>query len=152
MEGCVVCLENDAFEDDPFFVAKTRTGFVRLNKNQFYGGYTLFACNQHVEELHELRGSDRDQHLHEMALVAEAVFMAFRPRKLNYEALGNSAPHLHWHLIPRHADDPRPDGPVWENLDFLRSIWTHQGMDASEIEKSRDHLRTALRTVGAPID
>ena len=29
-----------------------------------------------------------------------------RPRKMNYEALGNSVPHLHWWLTPRHTDDP----------------------------------------------
>lgn len=27
--------------------------------------------------------------------------------------LGNAEPHLHWHLFPRHADDPRPGGPPW---------------------------------------
>lgn len=48
-----------------------------------------------------------------MSLVAEAVFNAFKPVKMNYELLGNSDSHLHWHLFPRHADDPRPRGPVW---------------------------------------
>jgi diadenosine tetraphosphate (Ap4A) HIT family hydrolase len=31
--------------------------------------------------------------------------------KLNYELLGNSLPHLHTHVIPRFADDPRPGWP-----------------------------------------
>ena len=44
--------------------------------------------------------------------------------KMNYEALGNSVPHLHWWLTPRHGNDPRPHGPIWEDLDFLRSLWT----------------------------
>jgi diadenosine tetraphosphate (Ap4A) HIT family hydrolase len=25
-----------------------------------------------------------------------------------------AVPHLHWHLIPRYADDPDPTRPVWE--------------------------------------
>jgi diadenosine tetraphosphate (Ap4A) HIT family hydrolase len=33
---------------------------------------------------------------------------------MNYECLGNSSPHLHWHLIPRYIDDPRWGQPVWE--------------------------------------
>jgi diadenosine tetraphosphate (Ap4A) HIT family hydrolase len=33
--------------------------------------------------------------------------------KLNYELLGNQIAHIHWHLIPRRADDPAPQAPVW---------------------------------------
>lgn len=28
-----------------------------------------------------------------------------QPRKINLAALGNMVPHLHWHVIPRFADD-----------------------------------------------
>jgi diadenosine tetraphosphate (Ap4A) HIT family hydrolase len=31
--------------------------------------------------------------------------------KLNYDVLGNSLPHLHTHVVPRYADDPRPGWP-----------------------------------------
>jgi len=49
-----------------------------------------------------------------MSIVAEAVYQAFKPEKLNYELLGNSDDfHLHWHIFPRYNDDPRPEGPVW---------------------------------------
>jgi len=30
---------------------------------------------------------------------------------MNYNLLGNSGPHLHTHLVPRYADDPRPGWP-----------------------------------------
>jgi diadenosine tetraphosphate (Ap4A) HIT family hydrolase len=30
---------------------------------------------------------------------------------MNYDFLGNSLPHLHTHLIPRYADDPKPGWP-----------------------------------------
>ena len=33
------------------------------------------------------------------------------PVKLNYDVLRNSSPHLHTHLVPRYADDPRPGWP-----------------------------------------
>ena len=32
-------------------------------------------------------------------------------QKLNYDVLGNASPHLHTHLVPRYADDPRPGWP-----------------------------------------
>jgi diadenosine tetraphosphate (Ap4A) HIT family hydrolase len=31
--------------------------------------------------------------------------------KVNYETLGNSMPHLHTHVMPRYALDPRPGWP-----------------------------------------
>ena len=33
------------------------------------------------------------------------------PVKLNYDLLGNSLPHLHTHVVPRYADDPKPGWP-----------------------------------------
>jgi diadenosine tetraphosphate (Ap4A) HIT family hydrolase len=31
--------------------------------------------------------------------------------KMNYDLLGNSLPHLHTHVLPRYADDPKPGWP-----------------------------------------
>ena len=45
--------------------------------------------------------------------VPEAVFNAFKPQKLNYELLGNTDHHMHWHIFPRHDDDPLPNRTVW---------------------------------------
>lgn len=92
-------------------VAELKTGFVILGRHQLTAGYTLFISKTHVRELHEL--VDRDLFLHEMALVAEAVYNAFKPVKLNYELMGNSIDHAHWHLIPRHANDLNLNGPYW---------------------------------------
>jgi len=35
------------------------------------------------------------------------------PTKMNLASLGNQTPHLHWHLIPRFADDSHFPNPVW---------------------------------------
>lgn len=48
-----------------------------------------------------------------MSEVASAVFHAFQPAKLNYELLGNTDEHMHWHLFPRYKTDPEPQKPVW---------------------------------------
>jgi diadenosine tetraphosphate (Ap4A) HIT family hydrolase len=42
--------------------------------------------------------------------VAEPTELS-EPVKLNYDLLGNSLPHLHTHVVPRYADDPRPGWP-----------------------------------------
>jgi diadenosine tetraphosphate (Ap4A) HIT family hydrolase len=124
--ACEVCKLLEARErgDDPFAIARVGTGSISLLPTQYYEGYTVFSAKRCVPELHDLEPGVRDRYLHEMAVVAEAVFRAFAPRKLNYELLGNGTPHLHWHLVPRHADDPKPGGPIWEDLNFLRTLWT----------------------------
>jgi diadenosine tetraphosphate (Ap4A) HIT family hydrolase len=43
--------------------------------------------------------------------VAHALQAVFAPVKMNYNVLGNWVPHLHTHLVPRYADDPRPGWP-----------------------------------------
>jgi diadenosine tetraphosphate (Ap4A) HIT family hydrolase len=121
-DACDVCDRNARSErgENPFSVARTRTGYVNLADAQYHEGYTIFTAKRCVAELHELDPDTRLDYLREMAVVAEAVYRAFTPAKLNYELLGNSCAHLHWHLIPRHADDPHLGGPVWEDANFLR--------------------------------
>ncbi|MGQ0802471.1 MAG: HIT family protein [Actinomycetota bacterium] len=126
-------------------MARTRTGYVNLADTQYHEGYTIFVAKRCVAKLHELDPDFRSAYLQEMALVAEAVHRAFTPTKLNYELLGNGVPHLHWHLFPRHSNDPRPRGPVWEDPDFLRALWTNGATpDEARLTSLRQRLLAAL--------
>jgi diadenosine tetraphosphate (Ap4A) HIT family hydrolase len=140
---CRACNENEAAErgDDPWAVARLRTGVVRLNPTQYHRGSVFFVAKACVTELHDLPPETRAVHLEEMAEVAHAVFRWVAPRKMNYEALGNSVPHLHWWITPRHHDDPRPGGPIWEDLDFLRAQW---GGGARPPDEERHRLRRQM--------
>lgn len=113
--SCLICDRIDAIRKgtNRLLVTELSTGYVVLGDFQFWKGYTLFLHKQHVCELHELDSQARMQFLEEMSAVAGAVYRAFHPRKLNYELLGNSEPHLHWHLFPRYDDEPMPQQPVW---------------------------------------
>jgi diadenosine tetraphosphate (Ap4A) HIT family hydrolase len=134
---------------DRLAVARLQTGYVHLERSQSYRGYTFFSATSCVAELHELPSEERRLHLYEMAEVAHAVWRAFSPRKLNYEALGNTERHLHWHIVPRHVDDPRGFAPIWENLDYLRLVWTGaQETDAAIMS----HLAGALLAELRPAD
>lgn len=140
---CRACEENAAAArgEDPYAVAELASGYVRLNPTQYHRGATFFVARQCVSELHELEGDDRVEHLLDLVAVAEAVHRCVKPKKLNYEALGNSVPHLHWWLTPRHDDDPRPGGPIWEDPDFLRA--QREGGARPHVEE-RDSLRGEL--------
>lgn len=115
MNNCLVCERIELIKkgQNPYFVKELETGYVVLADHQSYRGYTLFLCKQHVHELHELDNDFREKFLQEMAAVAHAVYQAFISDKLNYEMLGNTDAHAHWHLIPRKKTDKLADTAIW---------------------------------------
>lgn len=121
--GCLICNRIQMIKDgsNPYFVKELDTGYVVIGDYQFFRGYTLFLCKIHTDELHKLKPDFKREFLEEMATVAEAVYHAFKPRKLNYELLGNTDDHLHWHLFPRYKSDPDPKRAVWVIDKSIRS-------------------------------
>jgi len=116
MCDCIVCERIELIKKgkNPYFVRELRTGYVVLGDIQRFKGYTLFLCKEHAAELHFLDADFRNDFLKEMSLVAEAVYNAFKPDKLNYELLGaGNGVHMHWHIFPRRAGDTPKPGPVW---------------------------------------
>ena len=85
-----------------------------LAPDQYYTGYTMVVSRTHAIELYELPERQGTQYFQDMVAVARAIAAAFKPRKMNYEALGNTVGHLHWHLFPRYEWDPHPKRPIWE--------------------------------------
>lgn len=117
MDNCLICERIALIKEkkNPYFVRELKTGYVVLGDSQRFKGYTLFLCKQHAYELHELEPHFRDEFLHEMAVVAEAVYHAFQPDKLNYALLGvGRGLHMHWHIYPRREGDTPTPGPVWQ--------------------------------------
>lgn len=109
-DKCLVCdrISKILNNTNPYFVAELETGYVIVGDFQYFKGYTIFLCKQHKTELHQLDKNFRMEFLKEMSEVAKAVSVAFHPKKLNYELLGNSDTHMHWHIFPRYGNDPKP--------------------------------------------
>jgi diadenosine tetraphosphate (Ap4A) HIT family hydrolase len=119
---------------------------------QFYRGYSVLASRRHAAELSQLADAERRAFLDEMCLLARAVEACFRPRKMNYELLGNQVPHLHWHLFPRYADDPDAARPVWLALDRSErdgALRRHEGAPEAR-SATAEALRRRLRAWDAP--
>lgn len=147
-ENCLICTRIDQIKDNanPYFVSEMKTGYVVIGDHQYFKGYTLFLAKQHLPELHLLKMPERVEFLKEMSIVAEAVIKAFKPVKLNYELLGNSDRHMHWHLFPRYGTDPAPKNPIWE---IDRSIRASEQTRPSfrELEISKAQLRGELNKI-----
>jgi diadenosine tetraphosphate (Ap4A) HIT family hydrolase len=67
---------------------------------------------RHVAEPTELSPEESHGFWREVTAVATAIEHRYRPVKMNWLSLGNWVPHLHVHLVPRHADDPCAGGPL----------------------------------------
>jgi diadenosine tetraphosphate (Ap4A) HIT family hydrolase len=81
-----------------------------------FAGFCRVIWKAHVREMTDLDAVDR-AHVMRVVFAVEAALRArLRPHKMNLAALGNVTPHLHWHVIPRFADDSHFPGPVWGAL------------------------------------
>ncbi|MDB5756535.1 MAG: hypothetical protein JWR56_2963 [Massilia sp.] len=107
MTGCELCeLKTEpVWRDDKLAII--------LVDDPAYPGFCRVIWNQHVKEMSDLAPADR-------MILNDAVWhveLALRdvmvPGKVNVASLGNMVPHLHWHVIPRFADDAHFPNPVW---------------------------------------
>ena len=115
MKKCLICDRIKLINENKnnYFVKELKSGYVVLGDFQYFRGYTLLLSKIHTDELHKLTKVQRKDFLEDMAIVAEAVYKAFKPKKLNYEIEGNSEQHLHWHIFPRYKTDPFPNNVSW---------------------------------------
>jgi len=94
-------------------LAELSETFAVLGDNQGTKGWCVLLLKEHVEHLAELPVARQARVFEDVARVAAAQRKVFGPVRINYECLGNQVAHVHWHVIPRHADDPDPRNPVW---------------------------------------
>jgi diadenosine tetraphosphate (Ap4A) HIT family hydrolase len=103
-------------------IADLGIAVASLNEDQFFPGWTFVVLKRHATELYELSAAERHELVDTVARVARALGDEYGAVKVNYELLGNQLPHIHWHVIPRRADDPSPRGPVWTVEHAPRSL------------------------------
>jgi diadenosine tetraphosphate (Ap4A) HIT family hydrolase len=78
-----------------------------------YPGFARVIWNGHVREVSDLADEDRLLLNEAVFKLEQAVREVMQPLKVNVASLGNVVPHLHWHVIPRYADDAHFPAPVW---------------------------------------
>ena len=109
--GCVFCSGERPAADHR--IAELGVTTVYLHDDQFFPGWVVLILKRHATELFHLERAERARMLDEVSRVAGVLHEVYAPRKINYELLGNQVPHIHWHVIPRRADDPAPRDAVW---------------------------------------
>jgi diadenosine tetraphosphate (Ap4A) HIT family hydrolase len=78
-----------------------------------YPGFCRVILNAHVKEMTDLPSAERLRLMNVVFVVETAVREVAQPDKINLASLGNVVPHLHWHVIPRWADDVNFPDSIW---------------------------------------
>lgn len=133
---CPLCESLRSRDASPRFVADLARSAVFLGERQNPRGWCVLVLRRHAEHMASLSLDEQKEVFGEVARVAAAIRRVFaaddaeRPLRINYECLGNQVSHVHWHVIPRHADDPDPRNTVWN--------WSRETIGEAP---SRDELR-----------
>lgn len=88
-------------------------GRVILVDDADYPAFCRVIWNAHVKEMSDLGIRERKYLMAVVFTVEQALRELLNPDKINLASLGNQVPHLHWHVIPRFADDAHFPDPVW---------------------------------------
>ncbi len=108
MNACPLC-----GEDRGLVVFRNALLRVVLIDEADYPGFARVIVNAHVREMTDLAAADRVRLLSAVFAVEAAQREVLAPDKINLASLGNQVPHLHWHVIPRYADDAHFPQPIW---------------------------------------
>jgi diadenosine tetraphosphate (Ap4A) HIT family hydrolase len=78
-----------------------------------YPGFCRVVWTEHIKEMTDLAPRDQQHLMQRVFAVETALRRLMHPDKVNLASLGNMTPHVHWHVIPRFADDRHFPQPVW---------------------------------------
>jgi diadenosine tetraphosphate (Ap4A) HIT family hydrolase len=113
--ACVLCTQ-------PGGTTIWEDGFARvvLVGDADHPGFCRVILNAHETEMTNLSDVDAMRFMRLVFGVERSLRALLTPEKINLASLGNMVPHLHWHVIPRFADDPH----------FPNTVWSSRGRDS----------------------
>ncbi|MBS3167997.1 HIT family protein [Candidatus Woesearchaeota archaeon] len=82
------------------------------------GSSLIVLRGRHIERVSELK---RDEHLEYLKIVKElerALKESFQPDKINHLMLAMVEPHVHYHVVPRYAEERNFAGYNWIDREF----------------------------------
>ena len=94
-----------------------------------YPAYCRVELIAHVKEMTDLEPLNRERLMKIVFAVESAVREVIAPDKINLASLGNKTPHVHWHIIPRFADDKHFPNSHWGEI--VRGKVARDGLQAN---------------------
>jgi diadenosine tetraphosphate (Ap4A) HIT family hydrolase len=113
-----------------------------------YPAYCRVELLAHVKEMTDLPPVNRARMMKVVFAVETAMREVIKPDKINLASLGNKTPHLHWHVIPRFADDKHFPNSHWGEITNALQPNIHAPSRASLQllqDKIKAHIECALK-------
>jgi diadenosine tetraphosphate (Ap4A) HIT family hydrolase len=135
---CPICARGKPLH----IVAELEAAWLTMPEAAVIAGYVCLVARAHAVELHDLPEPVAVAFMRDAQRVSRVLSRVTGAIKLNYEIHGNSLPHLHMHLYPRHRGD-RFEGRPIDPASSSQSPYS-----AGELEAMRDNILVALGGIG----
>ena len=144
--GCYLCVPRPVSSDHRLEIAQLTISTLYLFRDQRFRGYCLLVFDaRHATGLEELNDHEYAGFMADLRLAVRAIHCALHPDHMNCESLGNSNPHLHWHIVPRYKDDPRWGQPIWEGWPRNEFTLNRETLPEAEERAIIQQIQLALR-------
>jgi diadenosine tetraphosphate (Ap4A) HIT family hydrolase len=104
ISDCLYCQNNETLHGLMIKICDLEVSQLFLFKEQSYTGRCNVVYRDHAVEFHELSDEQRNAFMRDVARVAKAIALAFKPTKINYGAYADTMSHLHMHIVPKYKD------------------------------------------------
>ena len=109
-QNCGYCMKNELLDPFGIYICDLDASVLVLFKEQSHPGRCIVAFKDHKSEIVDLTDEERNAFFADVSRVAKALHAAFHPDKINYGAYGDSAKHMHFHLVPKYKDQAEWNG------------------------------------------
>lgn len=131
-DGCPICQRGEPLD----VLAELPASWATGGTEAALPGYVCVVSRTHAVEPFQLPDVERAAFWDDAMRVARAVMAVTDAVKMNYAIYGNTIPHVHMHLFPRHRDDPYRGVHVVTQHSFQRTAEELERL-AAAIRKER---------------
>ena len=133
--------------DDVLFIAELHISTLLLYREQRFRGYCILSFSAwDATSLESLSDEEYTRFSLDLRTASKAIRSVCKPDHMNYELLGNSNPHLHWHIVPRYKSDPRWGQPIWEGYPRNEFKINRHTLTEAEYATLVDQIHAALES------
>ncbi len=146
--NCYFCAPREPNNEYRREIARLSVSTLYLFGDQRFRGYSLLIFDvHHATVLEELNHEEYLAYSDNLRLSAKAIRAALKPDHMNFELLGNTTPHLHWHIVPRYQNDPRWGHPIWEGWQRNEFNVNRHVLSADAYTEIISKIQTCLQSV-----